>query len=47
MREGDFLVVKAQGIEYDMPSDLKIPLGKGIVGNVAQTGVCEIIDDVY
>lgn len=47
IREGDFLVVKAQGIEYEIPVGLKVPIGKGIVGFVAQTGQAENIVDVY
>ena len=45
--EGKQMVVKAQGIENEIPGDFKIPIGKGIIGNVAQTGQTENIRDVY
>lgn len=47
IREKDYLVVKAQGLEQEIPANFSIPIGKGIVGNVAQTGQCENIHDVY
>jgi GAF domain-containing protein len=45
--EGKDMVVKAQGMENEIPGDFKIPIGKGIIGNVAQTGQTENIKDVY
>lgn len=47
IRENDFLVVKAQGIEHEIPVGIKVPINKGIVGFVAQTGQSENIEDVY
>lgn len=47
LRENDFLVVKAQGIEHEIPVGIKVPINKGIVGFVAQTGQSENIEDVY
>lgn len=47
LRENDFLVVKAQGIEHEIPVGIKVPITKGIVGFVAQTGQSENIEDVY
>ena len=32
------MVVKSQGWEHDLPDTVSIPLGKGIIGSVAQTG---------
>mmetsp|Transcript_15789 Transcript_15789/g.28859 ORF Transcript_15789/g.28859 Transcript_15789/m.28859 type:complete len:1653 (-) Transcript_15789:44-5002(-) len=46
-REGDFLVVKAQALEQEVPLNYKVPVGSGIVGCVVQTGATEIIADVY
>ncbi|OMJ86552.1 hypothetical protein SteCoe_11904 [Stentor coeruleus] len=45
--EGNEMVVKAQGIEKEIPVDFRIPIGKGIIGTVAQTGQTENIHDVY
>lgn len=45
--EGKEMVVKAQGVEKEIPGDFRIPIGKGIIGNVAQTGQTENIRDVY
>ena len=45
--EGKEMVVKAQGMEKEIPGGFKIPIGKGIIGNVAQTGQTENIQDVY
>lgn len=47
IREGEFLVVKAQALEQEVPSDYKVPVGSGIVGCVVQSGATEIIADVY
>lgn len=47
IREGEKLVVKSQGSEQEIPYGLEIPIGKGIVGYVAQTGQSENIKDVY
>lgn len=47
IREGKSLVVKAQGIEQEIPVGFSCPIGKGIVGYVAQTGVTENLKDVY
>jgi len=47
IREGKSLIVKAQGIEQEIPVGFSCPIGKGIVGYVAQTGVTENIKDVY
>ena len=47
IRETDCMVVKAQGIEHEIPVGIKVPLGKGIIGFVAQTGQTENIEDVY
>ena len=41
------MVVKAQGMEKEIPGGFRIPIGKGIIGNVAQTGQTENIRDVY
>jgi GAF domain-containing protein len=46
-REGDFLVVKAQALEQEVPVNFKIPVGSGIVGCVVQTGATEIVADAY
>jgi GAF domain-containing protein len=46
-REEDFLVVKAQALEQEIPLNYKVPVGSGIVGYVVQTGATEIIPDVY
>ncbi|OMJ93710.1 hypothetical protein SteCoe_3276 [Stentor coeruleus] len=45
--EGKEMVVKSQGLEKEIPVDFRIPIGKGIIGNVAQTGQTENIRDVY
>ena len=45
--EGKEMIVKAQGMEKEIPGGFKIPVGKGIIGNVAQTGQTENIQDVY
>jgi GAF domain-containing protein len=45
--EGKEMVVKAQGMEKEIPGGFRIPIGKGIIGNVAQTGQTENIQDVY
>ncbi|OMJ89333.1 hypothetical protein SteCoe_8536 [Stentor coeruleus] len=45
--EGNEMVVKAQGLEKEIPVDFRIPIGKGIIGTVAQTGQTENIHDVY
>lgn len=47
IKEGKNLVVKAQGLEQEIPTEFNIPLGKGIVGYVAQTGQTENIRNVY
>ncbi|CAG9322816.1 unnamed protein product [Blepharisma stoltei] len=47
LKEGKNLTAKAQGIEQEIPVDFTFPLGKGIIGNVAQTGQTENIKDVY
>jgi GAF domain-containing protein len=47
IRDGKNMVVKSQGIEHEMPESFSVPLGKGIVGHVAQTGQTENIRDVY
>ena len=47
IKENEMLVVKAQGIEHEIPVEIKVPIGKGIVGFVAQTGQTENIEDVY
>mmetsp|Transcript_9628 Transcript_9628/g.18765 ORF Transcript_9628/g.18765 Transcript_9628/m.18765 type:complete len:1649 (-) Transcript_9628:2817-7763(-) len=47
IREGEFLLVKAQALEQEVPANFKIPVGSGIVGCVVQTGATEIIADVY
>ena len=36
-----------QGEENEIPQEFTVPLGVGIVGHVAQTGVTENIVDVY
>lgn len=41
------MVVKSQGMEKEIPGGFRIPIGKGIIGNVAQTGQTENIRDVY
>ena len=41
------MVVKAQGMEKEIPGGFRVPIGKGIIGNVAQTGQTENIRDVY
>jgi GAF domain-containing protein len=46
-REGEFLVVKAQALEQEVPLNYRVPVGSGIVGCVVQTGATEIIADVY
>ncbi|CAG9334096.1 unnamed protein product [Blepharisma stoltei] len=47
LREGNNLVIKSQGLEQEIPMGFEIPLGKGIAGYVAQTGLAENIKDVY
>lgn len=47
IREGKSMVIKAQGLEQEIPVGFSIPIGKGIIGNVAQTGQTENIKDVY
>ncbi|CAG9322062.1 unnamed protein product [Blepharisma stoltei] len=47
IREGNSLVVKVQGSEQEIPTNFEVPLGKGIAGYVAQTGLTEIICDAY
>ncbi|CAG9320099.1 unnamed protein product [Blepharisma stoltei] len=47
IREGKCMVIKAQGLEQEIPVGFSIPIGKGIIGNVAQTGQTENIKDVY
>jgi GAF domain-containing protein len=46
-REGEFLVVKAQALEQEVPLNYKVPVGSGIVGSVVKTGATEIIADAY
>ena len=47
IREGKQMIVKAQGIEQEIPAGYSVPIGKGIIGNVAQTGQTENIKNVY
>lgn len=47
MIEGKEMIVKAQGAEKEIPGGFRIPIGKGIIGNVAQTGQTENLRDVY
>ena len=41
------MVVKYQGKEQEIPVGFSLPIGKGIIGTVAQTGFTENIKDVY
>ena len=47
MIEGKEMIVTSQGMEKEIPGGFRIPIGKGIIGNVAQTGQTENIKDVY
>lgn len=47
IRENENMIVKAQGIEHEIPVGIKVPIGKGIIGFVGQTGQTENIEDVY
>ncbi|CAG9318957.1 unnamed protein product [Blepharisma stoltei] len=47
VREGKNMVIRAQGLDLGIPVGLSIPIGKGIIGNVAQTAKIENIKDVY
>jgi signal transduction protein with GAF and PtsI domain len=40
-------VIQAQGYEQEIPVGYSVPVGKGIVGHVARTGIPENISDVY
>jgi hypothetical protein len=41
------MVVEAQGYEQEIPVGYSIPIGVGIVGDVARTRIHENIPDVY
>ena len=47
MIEGKEMIVSSQGMEKEIPGGFRIPIGRGIIGNVAQTGQTENIQDVY
>lgn len=47
MREGDQMVVYAQGIEQELPDGFALPIGVGIVGSVAQTRQPICLKDAY
>ena len=47
MREGDQMVVYAQGIEQELPDGFSLPIGVGIVGHVAQTRQPICIKNAY
>jgi len=46
-REGNSMTVKAQGSEQEIPVGFAVPIGKGIIGTVAQTGQPINIRDAY
>jgi GAF domain-containing protein len=46
-REGNSMTVKAQGYEQEIPVGFAVPIGKGIIGTVAQTGQAINIRDAY
>ena len=46
-REGNSMIVKAQGLEQEIPVGFSVPIGKGIIGTVAQTAQAITIRDAY
>ena len=41
------MTVLPQGLEAEIPTGISVPIGRGIVGDVALTGITAVIGDVY